>query len=925
MKFPLIAPLAVFLFLFGPLPGQTPPAAAAPDPTAGVSYDPEIPTLASLLGHEVGAEISTHADVARAIDGLAKASRRVRVFTYGSSWEKRSLVCAVVGTEARLAELDTIREGMGQLANPRDLQTEVAETLVSKLPAVAWLANCVHGDEPSGTDAALMLLYHLLAAQNDPTVERILDECLVIIDPIQNPDGRDRFCHSTRAARGRFPDAHALAAEHTQPWPGGRVNHALFDMNRDWFALSQPETQARVRAFQEWWPLVYVDLHEMGGNSTYYFPPPADPVHEEITPAQRASLKRYGQNAAAWFDRFGYEYFTREAFDSFYPGYGDGWPTFQGSIGMTFEAASSRGLIYERRDESILRYKDCVDRHFAASMATLETLSSRREAALREFLEYRRNGLLRGTEGPVHHYLFPPRGDRTRLARLMNLLMDQGIEVHQATGDLAVNASVLGASEVSESTFPKGTYVVPMTQAASTLATVLLKPHFDMDPLFLEEQKRREQRRQGTEFYDLTAWALPLLFGVETWTATTPITGEHVRLERAGANSGAPPLRTEPPKVAYVLPWGQNGSAALLAGLLRMEIRVRSIDRPFRVAETSFPAGSCVLRIQDMPENFHATLQRLASLHGVTPVCVDSSWVDDGPNFGTNRSHVLKTPRVAMAWDRPVQANSAGWLRYLLEWRYGIAVTPLRTQQIAQADLDRFTVLILPEGGGYDGVLGGGGAEAIKGFVRRGGVLITLGSATRWLTSKNVDLLSSEPESRTKPKDDKKTSPAKKGEAPESTPGESKPSEAEAKQPSEEKKPDGEEEPFDYKKAILPDKESPPSVPGAILRVTLDPDHWLAFGYDGSASVLHDSSNVYTPIKLDQGTNIAIYAEKERLVLAGFVWEEMTKQLPGKAYLVHQPFGQGHVIAFAEDPNVRAFADGLNLLLLNGVLLTAGR
>ncbi|HMS16775.1 MAG TPA: M14 family zinc carboxypeptidase, partial [Planctomycetota bacterium] len=209
MKFPLIAPLAVFLFLFGPLPGQTPPAAAAPDPTAGVSYDPEIPTLASLLGHEVGAEISTHADVARAIDGLAKASRRVRVFTYGSSWEKRSLVCAVVGTEARLAELDTIREGMGQLANPRDLQTEVAETLVSKLPAVAWLANCVHGDEPSGTDAALMLLYHLLAAQNDPTVERILDECLVIIDPIQNPDGRDRFCHSTRAARGRFPDAHA--------------------------------------------------------------------------------------------------------------------------------------------------------------------------------------------------------------------------------------------------------------------------------------------------------------------------------------------------------------------------------------------------------------------------------------------------------------------------------------------------------------------------------------------------------------------------------------------------------------------------------------------------------------------------------------------------------------------------------------------
>ena len=148
----------------------------------------------------------------------------------------------------------------------------------------------MHGDEPSGSDAALQVAYHLLAAKGDATADAARANCLVILDPLQNPDGRDRFVHGTRAARGLAPSSDPLAAEHTQPWPGGRPNHYLFDMNRDWFALSQPETQARVRAFQQWWPQVYVDLHEMGGNSTYYFSPPALPLNPEITKPQREWL-----------------------------------------------------------------------------------------------------------------------------------------------------------------------------------------------------------------------------------------------------------------------------------------------------------------------------------------------------------------------------------------------------------------------------------------------------------------------------------------------------------------------------------------------------------------------------------------------------------------------------------------------------------
>ncbi|MBX3464726.1 MAG: peptidase M14 [Planctomycetes bacterium] len=893
---------------------QVPDAGAAPSPrpfAPDVVYDPAIPTLEQVTGHAPGAELSTHADVERYLRALAAASPRLQIVEYGRSWAGRTLWYAIVANAGNMARLGAIREGMRKLADPRLLDGVDEAQLLRGLPAVGWLANCVHGDEPSGTDAALLVLYHLLAARNDPVADKVLAECVVLVDPLQNPDGRDRFVHGTRAARGRFPDATPLGAEHSQPWPGGRTNHALFDMNRDWFALSQPETQARVRAFLDWWPLCYVDLHEMSGNATYYFPPPAAPVHGEITATQRAWLARYGRNNARWFDRFGFDYFTREAYDSFYPGYGEGWPTFHGSVGMTFEMASARGLVYRRRDDGLLWYRDGVHRHFVASMATLETLANGREEALRAFVAHRRAGIARGEQGPIREYVFPDRGDRTRLARLANLLLAQGIEVQRATGELRAVAMPLGrpAAEATEQAFPAGAYVVSLAQPASTLAHVLLEPHFDMDPAFLDEQKRREARRLGTEFYDLTAWALPLLFGVECWATTARAEGDR-RLLRAGeAGTGAPPLRPEPPQVAYVVAWGQNGAAALLAELLRLGVKVRCLDRRFRLDGNDFPAGSYVVRVHDQPADLHARLGALAVAHGVTPYCADSSWIEDGVSLGSNHALALKVPRVLMAWDRPVDANSAGWARYLLEQRYGVPVTPVRTHQLADVELDRFTVLILPESNGYGTVLGKRGAEAIKGFVARGGVLVTLGSATRWLCDQEVGLLATEPEPR-----------RKEGEGERPTDGDKKPD-----APAADKARPKADEPFDYQKAVRPDREPPPAVPGAILAVTTDPDHWLAFGYAGAANVVHDSTHVFTPLKLDRGTNVAIYAPAEQLVRAGFVWDESRRQLPQKAFLVHQPHGRGHVVAFAEDPNVRAFADGMNLFLLNAVLLTAGR
>ncbi|HLQ38875.1 MAG TPA: M14 metallopeptidase family protein, partial [Planctomycetota bacterium] len=527
---PFLAPFAVIAALAtGQQPFELQP---------GTQFDPAVPTLQATVGYAIGEEVSLHGEVERYLQALVKAApERARLVEYGRTWQGRALYYLVIGSAANIARLPAIQAGMQKLADPRRLRPGEVEPLLADLPAVAWFAYCVHGDEPSGTDACLQVAYHLLASKDDAVVRAVLANCVVILDPLENPDGRDRFVHGTRGARGRWADAEPESAEHTQPWPGGRVNHYLFDMNRDWFGLSQPETRGRVRAFQQWWPLCYVDLHEMGGDSTYYFSPPSPPLNPEITANQRDWLVRYGRNNAAWFDRFGFDYFTREEFDSFYPGYGEGWPTFQGSIGMTFEQASARGVVFRRRDESLLHYRECVRHHFVATLGTLETLAAGRRDALAAFLAYRQSAIQEGQAGPEREYLFPDRGDRTRLARLMNLLGEQGIEVQRATAELRCGKArpYLGG-EAKEETFPTGSYVVSLAQPGKRLATVLLHRQFEMDSKWLEEQRQREKKRLEPEFYDLTAWSLPLLFDVETWIAEDTSAGPRQTLAPGAAS-----------------------------------------------------------------------------------------------------------------------------------------------------------------------------------------------------------------------------------------------------------------------------------------------------------------------------------------------------------------------------------------------------
>jgi hypothetical protein len=899
----------------------TVPAAAQEQPFwPGAKYDPAIPTLKQVVGHDPGAEITPPDQVGQYLQALHKAApTRTRLTEYARTWEGRPLWLMAIGSADRMANLDQVKADLKRLADPRGVSSADQDRLVRELPVVVWLVHGVHGNEISSSDAALLEAYHLLASQGDAAVDTVLRDALVLIDPMQNPDGRARFVFQNLQGRAASPDPLPYNAEHDEPWPGGRSNHYLFDMNRDWFSQTQPESRGRIAIARDYWPHVTVDLHEQGGDNTYYFAPPADPLNPLITKNQIAAFELFGRANGARFDERGWPYFIREVYDAFYPGYGDSWPTFNGSIGMTYEQASARALAFARSDGTTLTYRDGVMHHFNAAVTTAITAARHRERLLRDFLEFRRGAVAEGEKGPVRDFVLVPGRDPSRAALLARNLATQGIEVRKAAEPVKV-----GARQV-----PAGAYLVSAAQPTGRMIRNLLDPEIAQPAEFIKKQEERRARRQPDQIYDITAWNLPAMFDVEVvqspsaiTVASTPVPMNH---------DAAPPAATfAQGKVGYLMPWG-SAAAAAAAEALAKGIRMHSVGGAFTLGGRQYPLGTAVIRNAGNPADLHTRLTALAAKHGAEVVPIDSTYVESGISLGSNQTAFLKPPKVLLAWDTPTQSTSAGWTRYTLERRFGQAVTTVRTSSLGRADFSDFDVIVLPSGN-YAGAIGDAVLNRLKDWLRGGGTLITLAEASRWATGSNVGLL----DTQLLLKNGNPDVPAGgtggtggtggagaaggaggsggwggAGGAGGARPGGSG---ASGSGPAS----------FDYDKAIQPERERPDAQPGALLRVSLDTDHWLSAGHDEEVQTMIEGARVFAPIKLNSGRNVGVYQKKDKLIAAGLVWPDTQDLLVQKAFLMHQPFGQGHVVAFAEDANYRAFSEATMLLFMNAVLLGPG-
>ena len=841
-------------------------------------FDPAIPTLTEFVGHAPGTRITSPDQTYSYLTALAEAAPdRTRMVQYATSWEGRPLYYVILSAPENIARLDAIRADLANIAAGRPSNG-------AALP-VTWLAYGVHGNEISSTDAALMTAYHLLAAQGDERAARIMRETIVVIDPMQNPDGRARFVNNFLAASGIVPAADRQAAEHDEPWPSGRVNHYMFDLNRDWFTLSQPETRGKVAAIREWNPVVVVDLHEMGGDETYFFSPAAQPFSPNLTPAQVRAYELIGRANAAAFDAMGEPYFTREVYDLFYPGYGDTWNAHQGAIGSTYEQGSARGLVFARRDGTQLTYADGVRNHFAASLATAGAVAENPQRFLSDFAQYRAANA--GGAAGRGTYLIDLSQRRWNAESLGRRLAAQGITVLRRDGA----ASACGKS------YPNGYLAVPQAQPAARLVKSLLDRDTPLPPDFLEEQERRRSQDLPHELYDVTAWSVGLMAGVEVTLCNAAASGEALSPDTPIA-----PVSEGAGAFAVAVPWTDSGQARFVTLALREGIEARVTDKAFTKAGREFPRGTVVFPAGSNTPEQMARLAALAREVGAHTVAMDSGWVDAGPNLGSESFVRLTLPRVAIAWDDGISQLSAGALRYVLERRIGLPVTPIRTQRLARADLSDYDVLLVPEGD-PSAILGEGGMRNIRDFVRKGGVLVAVGDSLETFSGGDAPMLAVKRE-------------AALGRDPAAADKDSDGSLAEAIEIASD---------AEYREAIKDERALPDTLPGALLNVVAERDHFLSAGYDKGGVVLATGTQIFTPLDRADGVNVLRFAAPGNLIASGYVWDENRRQLAYKPYLMAQRQGRGLVVGFAHDPSTRAYLDGLDLVIANAVLVAPSR
>jgi hypothetical protein len=564
-----------------------------------------------------------------------------------------------------------------------------------------------------------------------------------------------------------------------------------------------------------------------------------------------------------------------------------------GATSMTYEQASVGGLRLRQYDGNELSYSDSVRNHFVTSLATAEVVANNRQQLLKDQYDYQLSAIAEGRSEAIRSYIIPKQADQAGANRLAGSLVQQGVTVGIA------NAGFNACGK----DYAAGSYLIDMAQPAKRLVRTLLDSNVAMGSDFVARQERRRALGLDVEIYDVTAWSLPLMMNLRADSCNRlPSVGTSA----AGAELVQPPtLPAANASVAYVVPWGEATAIRFLSHALREGLSVKSSDEAFRLGGKPYPGGTLIIDVADNAASVHRDVRNIATATGANVTAVDSSWVTDGPSLGSGKVVRHKQPAVAIAWDEPTDSRSAGQARFVIERQFDYPVTAIRTARIATADLSHYDVLILPEAfdEDYAAVLGDDGTENLRGWVKRGGVLIGLGSANRYLADANIDLVSIRRENAVVEKDeDDKGASSDDDEEKEATV-------------------DGQilASPADYEKAITPESALPDSVSGVLLKAEVSPEHWLSAGVAPLLNVLAWDTDIYTPIRKDSGVNVARFAAADQMLASGYLWEQNREQLAYKPFAVVQPSGRGFVIAFTQDPTIRAYLDGLNVIFANSI------
>lgn len=645
------------------------------------------------LGYELGTRFTPHHKVVDYFKTVEAASpERVKLMHYGKTNEHRDLYIAVVSSPENIKNLEEIKRQNLINAGLKPGDSQAPKT------AIVWLSYNVHGNEASSTEAAMKTIYSLLKEKQE-----WLKNTVVIIDPCVNPDGRQRYV-SWYTQKGRLPyNVDVQATEHNEPWPSGRPNHYLFDLNRDWMWATQVETQQRLKVYNTWMPHVHVDFHEQGKDNNYYFAPAAKPYHEIITPWQRDFQTQIGKNHAKYFDKEGWLYFTRERFDLFYPSYGDTYPTYMGAIGMTYEQAGHgrAGLGILTKEKDTLTLIDRIKHHTTTGLSTVEIASKNAAKLNEEFKQFFQNNALE-----TKSYVM--RGNPEKLDRLTSLLDKHDIEYENASKQ-KVSGYHYAKGSAGSMQVDDNAVVVHTNQPKAKMVKVLFEPNAKLEDSLT---------------YDITAWSLPYAYGLEAIASKSKV--KSVKQEQSKTEE----IPTLQKSFAYICEWDSMADAKFLSALIQNGIRLRFSKKPFTSNGNAFKAGALIITQRD---NIHlqdlsSHLAKLSKAYKVDLMSITSGFSDKTPDLGSSDIKLIHPPNIAVFSGENISSLNYGEVWHFFEQQLNYPLTSINLESYTSLDLDPYDVIILPNGN-YKHMLKADSLQKLNQWVKEGGRLVAIQDA----------------------------------------------------------------------------------------------------------------------------------------------------------------------------------------------------
>jgi hypothetical protein len=814
------------------------------------------------LGYELGDRFTPHYKVVEYFRHVAETMPNVDLQKYGETYEHRPLVLAIVASADNFTNLEHIR-----LDNLRRAGLADGTQSGTKNPIV-WLSYNVHGNEANSMEASMWTLYELANPANTRTQEW-LKNTVVILDPCINPDGRDRYANFYNQYGNFPPNPSTEAYEHYEPWPGGRSNHYLFDLNRDWAWETQTESQQRLKVYNQWLPHVHVDFHEQGINNPYYFAPAAEPFHEVISPWQREFQTMIGKNNAKYFDEHGWLYFTKEIFDLYYPSYGDTYPTYSGAIGMTYEQAGSgfAGLQIKTETGDLLTLKDRITHHYTTGLSTVEITANNAAKVLDEFEKYFRENI-NSPASPYKTYVIKGNNSPDKLNRLAKWLDSHSIKFGYSGVSKATRGFDYQTQTTTNVNVSTDDIVISAYQPKSRFVTTVFEP-FSKLPDSLT--------------YDITAWNLMYAYDLKAHALQERINPGKIYQPAVPAYANL-----SGKAYAYIFSYQSLDDVAFLTDLLKNHVRIRYSEKSFTLNGQNFEAGTLIVtrRNNEHLDSFDSLITESAKKYQRRIITTTTGFVEKGKDFGSGALHFIKAPRVAALLGEQTSSLGAGEVWYFFEQQIKYPITQIGTNNLKFAELSNYDVLVIPEG--YYRIFDDGMLDKISSWVSDGGRLILIGNAINSFSErKNFNL-------KRYTTEDEKTEAQKKEKEQKQKQGLARYEETERKQVSE-------------------------TISGAIYKVSVDNSHPLGFGLGNNYYSL--KTNELRFGWLENGWNVGVIKGKAKPI-QGFAGYKANAALDNSLTFGVEQQGSGQVIYLVDNPLFRCFWENGKMLFSNAVFMT---